>query len=133
MAGSGIADLLPSVMKLVDSVGRQEEEITVPPIYVKLEPDFWVEKSEEVYVVRGKRVERLIAMTNFRLPEGVERTQHILKKMGVERVLVSEGAKEGDLVKIGKVEFKFEPLADITSEEARQARWEYRESFFKKQ
>jgi GTP-binding protein len=43
------------------------------------------------------------------LPEAVERTQNILKKIGVDRELASKGAKPGDPVRIGEFEFVFEP------------------------
>ena len=60
---------------------------------------------------RGERmkVERLAAMTNFDQMEGTKRFQNILKKMGVERELGRQGAVPGDNVRIGKVEFTYEP------------------------
>lgn len=107
-SGEGIAALLPEILKLLQTAPATDYSLMDQPVHVKLEPEFWVEKKDDFYVVRGKNVERLVAMTNFDLHEGVERTQTILKKMGIERALKEYGAKPGDPVKIGRREFTFE-------------------------
>jgi GTP-binding protein len=99
---------MPEILKLILNAPADEHMPSEPPIHVKLEPEFWVEQKDSLYVVHGKKVERLVAMTNFDLPEGVERTQSILKKMGIERILQDHGVKPGDQVKIGRMEFTFE-------------------------
>jgi GTP-binding protein len=113
VSGTGISGLLPSIMKMVDSSPAEEPSMAPAPVHVTLEPEFWVEQKNDLYEVRGKKVEKLIAMTNFALPEGVERTQEILKKMGIERALLAYGVKAGDQVKISTMQFTFEP--EITS------------------
>jgi GTP-binding protein len=102
-------ELLARIAKMMDEIPLEQERSPAHPVHVKLEAAFWVEKNLDELVVKGKNVERLIAMTNFSLPEGVERTQRILRKMGVERELLSHGAKSGDMVKIGTIEFTFSP------------------------
>ena len=109
VSGQGILDLLAEIVKQLDQTKEEEDVSDQKPMHISLEPDFWVEKGEEQYVVKGKKVERLVAMTNFDLPEGVERTQHILKKMGIEKALLANGAKEGDSILIGPMEFDFHP------------------------
>ncbi|MCG3204223.1 MAG: GTPase Obg [Elusimicrobia bacterium] len=110
VTGEGIADLLAQVAKLLDSIPHEKVNVAPQAVHVNLEPDFWVEKTPEgLYCVKGKKVERLVAMTNFKLPEAVVRTQNILKKIGVERELLSVGAKSGDGVKILDFEFDFKP------------------------
>ena len=42
-------------------------------------------------------------------PEAVERTQNILRKMGVERALTASGARSGDAVTIAGIPFNFAP------------------------
>lgn len=108
VSGEGISKLLPEILKLLDKVPVEEGSLSEAPVHVKLEPEMWVEKKEGIYQVRGASVERLVAMTNFDLPEGVERTQDILKKMGVERALQAHGVRPGDQVKIGRMEFTYE-------------------------
>ena len=55
-----------------------------------------------------EKVEKLAAMTNFDQAEGLRRFQNILKKMGVEKELMRQGAEPGDTVKIKNFEFYFE-------------------------
>jgi GTP-binding protein len=109
VTGEGIPDLLNHVADLVAALPTDVEMPATQPLQIRLEPDFWVEKSEDEFLVKGKKVERLVAMTNFELPEAVQRTQNILKKMGVERELSSAGAVSGDNIRIKRFEFTFRP------------------------
>ncbi|QBD82186.1 GTPase ObgE [Ktedonosporobacter rubrisoli] len=70
------------------------------------EPDdaFSVSKDHGVYVVRGKRVERAVSMTNQESEESMDRLQLTLEKMGVTKALENAGVKVGDIVRFGKVE-----------------------------
>lgn len=111
VTGEGIPDLLTEIARHLEALPdpAAEARVTRPP-KIALEPDFWVERREGGdFSVYGKRVERLVAMTNFSLPEAIERTQHILRKMGVEKALASQGAKYGDSVWIGESHFDFAP------------------------
>jgi GTPase len=70
------------------------------------QPDdaFTVTKEDGVYVVHGKRVERMVNMTNQESEEGMDRLQIMLAKMGVTKVLEEAGVTVGDTVRFGKVE-----------------------------
>jgi GTP-binding protein len=65
---------------------------------------FTVSKEDDVYVVRGKRVERAVSMTDLENEEGMDRLQITLAKMGVTKALEEAGVKVGDIVRFGKVE-----------------------------
>ncbi|MDZ7345673.1 MAG: Obg family GTPase CgtA [candidate division KSB1 bacterium] len=71
------------------------------------EPSFIVEKIGEKFIVKGKKVEDLVKMTDLTSEESVKRLQKILKKLGVEKKLKEVGVKEGDIVVIGDVEFTY--------------------------
>jgi GTP-binding protein len=109
VSGEGIQELLKEASKLVETMPLEERPVVEQPLHIQLEPEFWVEKHRDSYLVRGKKVERLVAMTNFRYDEAIERTQNIMKKMGVERELLKHGALVGDKVVVGSHEFTFEP------------------------
>ena len=51
--------------------------------------------------VRGKRVERLVAQTDFANDESAERFQRELARAGIERELERAGVESGDMVRIG--------------------------------
>lgn len=109
VSGEGIRELLDEVIQLIDATPVERMKVAPQAVHVRLEPDFWVERDRDLYVVRGAKVERLIRMTNFSLPEAVMRTQNILKKIGVERELQTHGARQGDWVRIAEREFEFHP------------------------
>lgn len=65
---------------------------------------FTVSRENDIFVVRGKRVERTVSMTNQESEEGMDRLQITLEKMGVTKALEQAGVKVGDVVRFGKVE-----------------------------
>lgn len=68
------------------------------------EDAFTVSKEHGVYIVRGRRVERVVNMTDQESEEGMDRLQVQLAKMGVTKALEEAGVKVGDTVRFGKVE-----------------------------
>jgi GTP-binding protein len=70
--------------------------------------DSWeIERDQEVYVVKGRGIERLVAMTDMNNDAAVRRFQRILEKNGVVSKLRDLGAEDGDQVRIGELEFDF--------------------------
>jgi GTP-binding protein len=63
--------------------------------------------ESRTWVVRGKKIERLVAMTDMENEAGVRRLQRILERMGVVGRLRDMGAVDGDTVRIGATEFDF--------------------------
>lgn len=63
--------------------------------------------ANSVYVVQGKGMERMVSMTNLDNEAALTRLQRTMEKSGVIRKLRVLGAKEGDTIRIGKVEFNF--------------------------
>ncbi len=75
-----------------------------PVLRPQPEDAFTVSKEGDVYVVRGRRVERTVGMTNQESEESMDRLQVTLAKMGVTQALEEAGVKPGDTVRFGKVE-----------------------------
>jgi GTP-binding protein len=63
--------------------------------------------EDDGFRVRGRGVERVVAMTDMNNDAGVHRLQRILEKMGVVKRLRELGAEDGATVKIGDTEFDF--------------------------
>jgi GTP-binding protein len=75
----------------------------------RLAPDqedgFHVEIEEPgLYRVRGKRVERMVAMTDLASEEGTTYLQKQLERLGVFEALERAGVEVGDTVTIGQWE-----------------------------
>ena len=59
------------------------------------------------FVVSGKSLEKLVAMTNFANDEAIRRFQYIWRLKGIDEKLREKGIKEGDSVFIGEMEFEY--------------------------
>jgi GTP-binding protein len=76
------------------------------------ETGFTIEQDEDgVFVVRGGRVERWVRQTNFDNDEAVGYLADRLERLGVEAALAKQGAQPGDPVRIGTMEFDWQPSA----------------------
>ncbi|HEV2474766.1 MAG TPA: Obg family GTPase CgtA, partial [Chthonomonadales bacterium] len=82
-------------------LAQQEEGVVLRP-----QPDdaFTVAREKDYFIVRGRRVERTVSMTNLGNDESMDRLQITLAKMGVTKALEEAGVKVGDRVRFGKVE-----------------------------
>ena len=59
------------------------------------------------YEVRGKNIERLVAMTNFDNDEALYRFQLIWKRLGIDEALKERGVEEGETVRIRDMVFEY--------------------------
>jgi GTP-binding protein len=83
--------------------------VTEMPLY-ELPVDeipFTIEVDDEGYHVKGKRIERAAAMTQWDYEEAVMRFQNILETLGVSAALLKAGVQVGDTVFIGKFELEW--------------------------
>jgi GTP-binding protein len=70
---------------------------------------FVVERDADgAFRVRGRRIERIAAQTNFDVEESAERFQRDLARLGIEDELRRAGVTAGDLVRIGSTELEWE-------------------------
>jgi GTP-binding protein len=102
-----LADLLPDA----DELGAPPEPAGV--VVHRIEPasdDFVIEREDGAFRVRGKRIERIAAQTNFDVEESAERFQRDLARLGIDDELRRAGVEPGDLVRIGATELEWEAL-----------------------
>lgn len=70
--------------------------------------DWRVEREDGGYRLFGDRVERLAAGIDWNSPDAAAYFQEFLIRSGIERELRAQGAKEGDTVRVGKVELEWQ-------------------------
>jgi GTPase len=71
---------------------------------------FVVERDADgAFRVRGRRIERIAAQTNFDVEESAERFQRDLRRLGIDAELRRVGVGPGDLVRFGGTELEWEP------------------------
>jgi GTPase len=69
---------------------------------------FVVSREGDGFRVRGKRIERIAAQTNFEVEESAERFQRDLARLGIDAELRRAGIEPGDTVLIGVAELEWE-------------------------
>ena len=101
-----IAELLPDAAELAEP--PEPAGVVVHRIEA-MSDGFSVElDTDGVLRVRGQRIERSAAQTNFDVEESAERFQRELARQGIDRELRRAGIAAGDLVRIGGVELEWE-------------------------
>jgi GTP-binding protein len=95
-------------LRELQAEAREAAERSPKPVGPVLRPEpedaFTVSREQGVYVVRGKRVERMVAMTDRESGEGMARLENMLQRMGVTRALEEAGVQPGNAVRFGKIE-----------------------------
>ncbi|MFL5679912.1 MAG: GTPase ObgE [Chloroflexota bacterium] len=103
---AALAELLPDAAELAappESAGVVVHRLEAMP------EGFVVEVENGGFRVRGRRIERLAAQTNFDNEESAERFQRDLARLGIEDELRKAGVAAGDTVRIGATELEWEP------------------------
>jgi GTP-binding protein len=80
------------------------EETLTWPVPIVDDRVFSVEPEGQGWRVRGRKIERLISMTNFAQPEALRRIERVLQASGISDALRAAGVQEGDPVFIEKAE-----------------------------
>jgi GTP-binding protein len=82
---------------------RREETLEWPLPGVD-DRTFTIEREGQGWRVRGKKIERLISMTNFAQHESLRRIERVLQASGISDAMRRAGVQEGDVVYIEKAE-----------------------------
>lgn len=109
--GQGLDDALVAIADLLDKQQSQslyEEEAFESHVLYKFkkEQPFTITRDNDIYVIKGKEVEKLFKMTKF-TDEGAVRFARKLRGMGIDEKLLEMGAKYGDKVQIMDLIFEF--------------------------
>ncbi len=102
----GIKPLLDNVYHIVEEARKNnsEEPIPVETRYV-YEAPFIIYKEPDGFRVEGKRISRILQMTDFDNEEAVQYLQRVLTHIGLFRALKRAKVKDGDVIYIGDYEF----------------------------
>lgn len=112
VSGKGVKDLLYYVKERLKEIGDDpiifDKEYFVEDLIVTDEP-FIVEKDEEenVYVVEGPRIEKMLGYTNLDSEKGFEFFQRFLKENGILEQLEALGIQDGDTVRMYGLQFDY--------------------------
>ncbi len=120
-AHKGLTEVLRALRSKVNAVREAEQSVTeepddsdgLPVISLNKEQVAlaWSVKKiindagDEVFVVKGHKIEKFARRTRFETHEGVNRLRDIMKKMGITHALKREGAEGDSVIRIGLDEF----------------------------
>ena len=109
MTSEGLFSLLHRLGDLMEEVRSQS---LMKPVRVLHQPppeDIKVEKStENIWEIKDRELVRLTNLNDLGNPEAVDYLQERFKKLGVNRALERARVQEGEIVRIGKLEFQYE-------------------------
>ena len=108
--GEGLKALIQRCAELLATMPKDVTP-AVPMVVTPTEStdgEFTIRRDDSgAYIVEGKNIERLVAMTRFSDEESLQRFQNILRRSGIDAALRERGIKEGDTVRIREMEFDF--------------------------
>lgn len=109
VTGEGIDVVLADLARLV-SEARAREDTTAGSILVHRPVGEGVEivrEDDGSFVVGGRAALRAVALSDLTDEDALSYVQDRLRRLGVERALVRAGIREGDLVRLGPIEFTY--------------------------
>lgn len=115
LAHQGLENLLEATAELLDKTDEfllySEDELAQEEVCYGFDEEqkpFEISRDDDAtWVLSGEKLEKLFVMTNLERDEAIMKFARQLRGMGVDEALRERGAKDGDLVRIGKFEFEF--------------------------
>jgi GTP-binding protein len=104
----GLDVVVGRIGDLVDAARAEEPVPEAHVVHRPVEEGFAVERDPDgAFRLRGRSAERVVAMADLTNPDAIEYVHVRFRKMGVEKALARAGAREGDVVRIGDLEFEY--------------------------
>ena len=111
VSGKGIQELLYYVSEELQKIGTEtvifEQEFFPEDELIYEELPYTVEKVDDMYVVEGPRIEKMLGYTNLDSEKGFAFFQRFLKDTGILEKLEAAGIEEGDTVKMYGLQFDY--------------------------
>ncbi len=114
LTGVGVPQLLRAMVELLATAPPVPTPLPAPAVTklrVRARPAdaVVVERKPFGFLARGDRVEQLVERTDLDTDTGLARFQAELERLGVNAALESAGIEPGDTVRIGGIEFEYQP------------------------
>jgi GTP-binding protein len=106
--GEGLENLTRAMFDALKEATPEEEiPVLLPTLKANDELSWSVEPTDEGFEILGKRMTRMVQMTDLNNSEALRYLHRRLERIGVIDRLRELGAQEGDLVTVGDVRFNF--------------------------
>lgn len=111
VTGEGIKELLYEVSALLDQMDDQpvifQQEYFPEEELIHADLPYTVVKEDDMYVVEGPKIEKMLGYTNLDSEKGFQFFQKFLKDTGILDELEAAGIQEGDTVKMYGLQFDY--------------------------
>jgi len=106
---SGIEQFLGALGQLVD---QARQNYVAPESYIVHSPKpegFKITREDDgAFRIVGRSIERVVAMSDLSNEDALDYVHQKMVRMGVEKAMRKHGVANGDIVRIGEMEFEFE-------------------------
>ncbi|MGV3618325.1 MAG: GTPase ObgE [Fimbriimonas sp.] len=108
VTGQGLEPLLDSAYEVLQAtISEPAVPVLMPALEANSDISFDVERTESGFRVTGRRITRIVAMTDLDNQDAVRYLHRRLQRLGVIDRLREAGAQDGDDVEIGEASFSF--------------------------
>ena len=111
VTGEGIKELLYEVSALLEQMDDQpvifQQEYFPEEELIHADLPYTVVKEDDMYVVEGPKIEKMLGYTNLDSEKGFQFFQKFLKDTGILDELEAAGIQEGDTVKMYGLQFDY--------------------------
>ena len=111
VTGEGLSDLLYYVSSELQNMDEKpivfEQEYFPEEELIHIDLPYTVEIIDDMYVVEGPKIEKMLGYTNLDSEKGFAFFQKFLKEAGILEKLEEAGIQEGDTVKMYGLQFEY--------------------------
>jgi GTP-binding protein len=109
LTGDGLTEFLHLVAAMVEESRRVSPDRPGYLLHRPVEDDFAVKRDGPGWIVEGRAALRAVAFADLTVASAAAMAADRLRKLGVDKALEAAGAAPGDTVRIGELEFEFQP------------------------
>lgn len=113
VSGKGVKELLYYIKEQLDKLGKdpivyEQEYFPEDEFIYSNEPyTTYYDEEDDMYIVEGPRIERMLGYTNLESEKGFEFFQKFLKENGILEKLENLGIEDGDTVRMYGLQFDY--------------------------
>ncbi len=113
VSGKGVKELLYYIKEQLDKLGKdpivyEQEYFPEDEFIYSNEPyTTYYDEEDDMYIVEGPRIERMLGYTNLESEKGFEFFQKFLKENGIIEELENLGIEDGDTVRMYGLQFDY--------------------------
>jgi GTP-binding protein len=107
VTGEGIETLKAAMLEVLQSQESEDGLVLLPALQAQSDQHWDVTEEDGTYRILGKRISRMVEMTDLNNPEALRYLHRRLERIGVIDKLRLMGVQEGNLVMVGGTEFAF--------------------------